>query len=124
VHEHLVESALARQIRLIFAKMPLAEKARRIASAPQGFGKRDYSRRKALALPDGVGDAHLELVTPAHERGACGRATRAHMEVGEACALGMQAIEVRRLQIRVPRAGEIAHPLVVGNDKNDIRPTA
>jgi hypothetical protein len=46
------------------------------------------------------------------------------MEVGEACALGMKAVEIRRLQIWVPRAREITHPLVVGNDKNDIRPTS
>jgi hypothetical protein len=41
MHEHLVESALARQILLLVAKMPLAEKARCVAGAPQGFGKCD-----------------------------------------------------------------------------------
>jgi hypothetical protein len=57
MHEHLVESALARQILLLVAKMPLAEKARRVAGAPQGFGKCDHPRSEALALQDGVGDA-------------------------------------------------------------------
>ena len=46
------------------------------------------------------------------------------MEVGEARALGMEAVKVRRLQIGVPRAGEIAHALVVGEDEHDVRPTA
>jgi len=46
------------------------------------------------------------------------------MKVGEARALGMKPIEVRRLQIRVARAGEIAQALVVGQDEDDVRAAA
>jgi hypothetical protein len=36
----------------------------------------------------------------------------------------VETIEVRRFQIRVPRAGQIAQPLVVGEDEDDVRTTA
>jgi hypothetical protein len=42
------------------------------------------------------------------------------MEVGEARALGMKTVEVRRLQIRVPHTRQIAHALVVGENDDDI----
>ena len=124
VHENFVEPTILRQIRRVVAKVPLAEKARRVTGAPEGLGERNHSRREALALQDGMGDAHFKLVAPAQERGACGRASRANLEVGESRALGMKTVEVRRLQIRVPHAGQIPHALVVGENENNIRAAA
>jgi hypothetical protein len=46
------------------------------------------------------------------------------MKVAEPRALGMKTVEVGRLQMRVPRAGQIAPALVVSDDENDIWPTA
>ena len=43
------------------------------------------------------------------------------MKVGEAHALGMQPVEVRRLQDRIAVAGEVAVALVVGEDEDDVR---
>ena len=42
------------------------------------------------------------------------------MEVGEADALLVQPVEVRRLDDRVAVAGEIAVALVVGHDQDDV----
>ncbi len=123
VHEHLVEPPVLRQIRLVVAKMPLSEQARGVTSTQQGIGNRHNPRREALTLEDGVGDAHLEFMPPAHDRRAGGRAGRTDMEVGEPRALCVETIDVRRFQIWVPRAGEVTQALVVGENEDDVRAT-
>ena len=44
------------------------------------------------------------------------------MEVGEAHALVVQAVEVRRLEDRVAVARQVAVPLVIGQNKDDVGP--
>ena len=43
------------------------------------------------------------------------------MEVGEAHPLGVQSVEVRRLQHRVAVGGHVAVALIVGEDEDDVR---
>ena len=105
VHENLVEAALLGQIRLVVAKVPLAKQASGVTGAPQGLGNRDHLGSQALALVDGVGDAHFKFMPPAHQRGSRRRTGGADMEVGEARSNGVEAIEVGSLQIRVAHAG-------------------
>lgn len=42
------------------------------------------------------------------------------MKIGETNRLGVQAIQVRRLQGRISMTGEIAVPLIIRHDQNDI----
>ena len=65
-------------------------------------------------------DPIAELV-PAAEDGRTRRRTgRADMEVGKACALGLQLIKIGRLQKRMPVTGKIAITLVICHNQNNI----
>ena len=77
--------------------------------------------RQALAFEDRVRDAVLEFVPAGHESRARRRTGRADVEVRETDPFRMKAIHVRRLQDRVAVRGDIAVPLVVGEDEHDVR---
>ncbi len=74
----------------------------------------------AFALEDGVSDAHLEGSTAAHEGSAGWGAGRADLEVGEAGGVLVELIDVGSSDDFVSHAGKVAHPLVVGDDDDDI----
>ena len=125
VHEDFVEAAFLRQVLLVVVtEMPLPEQAGRIAGLLQRLRKRHHLRCQALALENRVTDPDLEGRAPAHEGRAGRRAGRTDLEVGEAGALGIEAVEVRRLQDGIPHAREIPHPLVICHDQDDVRSAA
>ena len=61
-----------------------------------------------------------EAVAPGQELAARGRAHGGDVEVGQADGLGVQAVEVRRLEDRIAVAREVAVALVVGHDDDDV----
>src|SRR5262249_54213613 len=122
VDEHLVEAALVRPVVGLVAEVPLAEDAGRVTGRLQHLGHGRRLERQPLALVDRVRNAVLELV-PAGQQGRSRRgAGRADMEVGEAHALVVQAVEVRRPEDRVTVARQVAVTLVVGQKEDDVWP--
>ena len=61
-------------------------------------------------------------VQPGHQRCPGGSAKRADMEIGQSNGLGMEFIEVGRLNDRVAVAGEIAIALIISHKDDDIWP--
>ena len=65
-------------------------------------------------------DAHLEGGTPAHHGSPRWGTGRADLKIGEARPVFVEFIEMRCLDDLVAHAGEVAHPLVVGHDEDDV----
>jgi hypothetical protein len=121
VNEHLVKSAFVGPVIGLVTKVPFAEDAGRVTGRLQNLGESRSLEGQALAFQDGVGDAVAEFVTAGHQRRARRRAGRADVEVGEANALIVKAVEVRCLQNRITVTGQVAITLVIRQEKNNIR---
>jgi hypothetical protein len=100
--------------------MPLAKNARGVTRLPEHLRQRGGVQRQALPLEDCMRHAILELVPPGEERAARGRAGRADVKLVEAHALGAEAIQVGRLQDRVPVGGNVAVALIVSEKEHDV----
>ena len=124
VDEDLVKAAPVGLILGLVAQMPLAENAGGVAGGLEHLRQRGGLQREPLALEDRVGDAVLELVPAGHQRAARRRARGADMEVREPHALGMQLVEVGRLEHGIAMRGDVAVALVVGEDEDDVGPFA
>ena len=93
----------------------------RVTGCLQNLRQRDGAEGQPLPFVDRVGHAAQEFM-PAREQSRAGwRAGWADVEIGESETLAMQAIEVGRLQVRVPVAGQITVTLVISHDQDDVR---
>jgi len=124
VEHRLVEPPVLRPAGMVVADVPLAELA-----GPVAAGAKDVAKGRDAATQEraSAGDVHgpvAEAVDARKQLAPRGRAHRGDVEVGQTHALGVQRVEVRRLQDRVAVTGEVAVPLVVGDDDDDVRATA
>ena len=79
---------------------------------------------QALALEYRMRDAHLKGEAPAHERRTRRRTGRTDMKIRKASGLCVQLVQMRRPQQSIAHTGEITLPLVISQDKDNIRATA
>ena len=107
----------------VVAEVPLADTLRGVAAILEEIRDGDFvGMQRDLRL--GTEDArhgNARLVATGHERGA-GRGANAvsGVEVGEAAAFLCDAIDVRRLDVRRAKAGEVLVALVVGVNDDDV----
>src|SRR6185369_17206098 len=106
VNERVIETAMVRLIRGLIAEMPLAKNPGGVARLPQHLGDGRGVGRQPLALENRVRDAVAELVPARHQRRARGRAGWTDIEIREANALAMEAIEVRRFENGISMAAQ------------------
>ena len=122
VDEDLVESAAIGLVGGFIAEVPFPEDAGGVAGGAKDVGEGDGGWREAFAFEDGVGDAVAEFVSARQQRAAGGGAGGADMEVDEPRAFAVEAVDVRRAEDGVAVAGEVAVPLVIGEDEDDVGP--
>lgn len=67
-----------------------------------------------------MSDSDFERGASAHEGGASGGTGRADLEVGEACRVLVELVDVGSSDHFVTHAGKVAHALVIGDDDDDI----
>jgi len=121
VDEDFVEAALAGLVGVLVAEVPLAEDAVAIHGALEFLRGRDGFQAQPFPFEDGVRDPVVKLVSAGQERRARRRAGWADVEIGESNLAGMESIEVRRLQMWIAVAGEIAVTLIIGQNHDDVR---
>ena len=120
IPERLVKAPVLRAIGIIVAQMPFAEDAGRVAGGGEQVGHR---RQVAAEQRASAGDVHravAQAIHARHELAARGRTHRRDMEVREPDALGVQPVEMRRLQHRIPVNGQLAVALVIGDEDEDV----
>ena len=119
--ERLLEAALLGPVGITVAEMPLAELARAVAAGREDLG---HGREAAAEHRPAAADVHGAVgqgIPAAHELAARRRAHGRHVEIGQAEALAVQPVEVRRLEHGIAVAGEVAVALVVGQHDDHIR---
>ena len=67
-----------------------------------------------------MSDAVFEFMAAGEQGGARGRTGGTDVEIGEAHALGVKGVEVRRFQDGILVGGKIAVALIVGEDEKDV----
>ncbi len=126
VAEERVEAHAARVAgRAGLAEAPLAEESGRVAGVAEEVSDRPLARAQRLdvdPVPAGVAaDAHVAHVAAGHEDGARRRADRrARVEVGEAEALGREAVDARRADELLAVGAHVSVAEVVGDDEDDV----
>ena len=120
VAQDLLEAAVFRAIGVIVAKVPLAEHASVVAGIAENRSQRDFVGAQHGTAHDGVPDARAIGPMSGQKRGSRRGAGGGDVVIGEADALSVQRVEIRRLQDRVSVAGEVAVALIVGDDQDDI----
>ena len=103
-------------------KAPLADEAGAVAAFVEHFAESPFVR---LQRGPGHVAANLQVagVFAQHERGAGRRANgAAGIEIRETHPFGGEAVEIRRLDLRLAVAAEVAVAEVVGEDEHDARP--
>ena len=131
--EELPVAALQRSEVRQEAEVPLADQRRRVAGVAQQRGQRRMVRRQAqhrvaaVTARDRlvVAAAQPVLEAPGHQREARGRAhRRVGVPVGEAQAVGGQAVELRGARRPATVAAEVSKAEVVGEDEDEVGPHA
>jgi hypothetical protein len=131
--EELPVAALQRAEVRQEAEMPLADQGRRVAGVAQQRGQRRVVRRQAqhrvaaVTARDRlvVAAAQPVLEAPGHQREARGRAhRRVGVPVGEAQAVGGQAVELGGARRPAAVTAEVSVAEVVGEDEDEIGPHA
>jgi len=120
VRDGVLEAALVRAEGLGVAEVPLAEVPGPVAGLLERVGERPLvfpeQRPPSNSMPDAGAVAVMAGEQPRARRRACG----AHVEVSEPHALGMQLVEVRRLDPFIPVRPDLTVALVVGEDENHV----
>ena len=119
---HFIKPAILWPIRRLIAEMPLAENPRSVADRLEHLRQREGLQVHAFTLQDGVRDAVLELMPPAHHGCASRRTRRAHMELREQHALLLERIHRRRAHDRVPKARIVAIARVIRHHEDNVWP--
>ena len=122
VVDGLLETAVLRAVRVAVAEVPLAEVTGGVAGGGEevGHGRQLRAHHRAALADRGAAVAHG--VDARHELAARGRAHRGDVEVGEADGSFPERVEVRGLHDGTPVSRDVAIPLVVGDDEDDVRP--
>jgi len=93
--EDLVKSSVVRKVFLsLITEVPFPEDAVFVACFLKSLGERYDIKGESLTGEDGVGNADLKGVTPAHKGGACWSAGRANLEVCEAGRFLVKGVNV------------------------------
>ena len=108
-----VEPAIHGAIRIVVAQVPLAEQAGAISAGGEDVGHGGEIAAKHGAAGGNGGRFVVQRVHAAHQLSAAGSAHGRGVEIGEADALAVQPVHIRRAQNGVAVAGEIAVALIV-----------
>ena len=122
VPDRFLEAAVLRPVGVVVAEVPLAEMPGAVAVGGEDVGGRGQVGTQQRAPHAHEGGAVAQRVDTGHQLAARRGAHRAHVEVGEAHALRLQPVQCRGAQHRVAGVGEVAVPLVVGENEDDVGP--
>ena len=118
--EDFVEAPLVRLILRLVAEVPLSEDPGPIARLLELLGQGRGAKGQSLALEDGVRDAVLEFMSTSQQSAPRRGTGRGDLEIREADALRVQLVEVRGLEHGVTVRADIAVPLVIREDEQDV----
>ena len=118
--DDILKAPVLRTMRSVVAEVPLADHPGHIAGAGKQVCDRLFVPVHHRAPRTGSVTRPCTGVIAGHQRRARGRAERADMEIREAHGLGVEAIQIRRLEDRIPVTGQIAVALIVSHHEDDV----
>ena len=124
--EVLVEAVSQWQVFLGAAQVPLAEDRRGVAPLLETLGDRDLVRVNAARRlrPQHPRETRALRHPPRQQSVTAGRTRRrGRIELRKARPLRRHLIQPRRLDGRVPKAGQVSPAQVVAEDHNEVRPS-
>ena len=120
VVDGFAKAALVRPVGRAVAEVPLAEVPGAVAGPGKRVSEGPLVGAQQRAAADGVPDAGAVAEMAGEQAGAGGGAGGADVVVGEAYRVPVEAVEAGRADRAVAVAAEVAVPLVVGEDEDDV----
>ena len=102
------------------AKVPFTKDACSVTRLLKELRKCRCAQGHAFAFLDRVSDAVAKFMPSTQQRRPRGRARRAHVELRESGRDLIKPIEIRRLDVWMAKAGQIAIPEIVAEKQEDI----
>src|SRR5579883_142787 len=115
------EAAAVGVIRILATVVPLAEAGRGVSASLQGVGNCLFVQIETFAAIGDVPHPAAWVVPSRQELCSRGRTDRLHEETIETRAIFRERIDVWRLEVGVAVDAEIAPPLIVGENHDDVR---
>ena len=112
--------AVLRSIGIVVAQVPLAKHAGGIAVVLEDLAHRDFVLTQHRSTHDRVPNARPIGPVPGQECGSSRRAGRSDMVVHQSDRLGMELVDLWRLQDRIAETGEVSVALVVRDHDHDV----
>ena len=116
-----IKPAVVRPEGIVLAEMPLPENAGFVAGLTEIAGQGLFVSRQVGPPAPGIPHPGAKLVAPCQDLGAGRRAKGRGVKAPQPDALGLEPVQVRRLENRMPHGRQIPESLVIGYNEDNVR---